>query len=52
MDPTEEMLPGEIELSWEQRNAIQQGMDARNAELEQSQATTEQTQTQQLLKNQ
>ena len=47
MDPTEEMLPGEIELTWEQRNAIQQGMDARNAELEQSQATTEQTQTQQ-----
>ena len=43
MDPTEEMLPGEIELSWQQRQAIQQGMDARNAELEQSQATTEQT---------
>ena len=47
MDPTEEMLPGEIELTGQQRAAIQQGMDARNAELEQSQATTQQTHTQQ-----
>ena len=48
MDPTEEMLPGEIEITAEQRNAIQQGMDARNAqedeETQSSTPTTQQTQ--------
>ncbi len=47
MDPTEEMLPGEIELTGQQRAAIQQGIDARNAEMQESQAATEQTPTQQ-----
>ena len=46
MDPTEEMLPGEIELSWEQRNAIQQRLDARDAAMQQeSQPTIDQAPT-------
>ena len=46
MDPTEDMLPGEIELTEEQRAAIQQGMDAREAEMPEEQSpTTQQQQT-------
>ena len=46
MDPTEEMLPGDIELSEQQRAAIQQDIDARNAQMSQESEQSTQTPTQ------
>ena len=46
MDPTEEMLPGDIELSEQQRAAIQQDIDARNAQMQQESEQSTQTPTQ------